>query len=311
LSPRFALVDEIIELSAMFAPDPKRLWKNGDPTCCCIFTNHTQLAVGGVTEMLGSAELTRLKGFGACMISGYPHECEGMFEIACELIEKELACAVTSFVVSLGGFPAPRAQKYLANKVLDCNPDYVVFQFGTTDAQRPIRKYRPALSIGEDHPRRPGMDHSRRRPPITYHRKPATALSRIRWELISLLGFLKRSEPITPLPRYIAAVEQMMLQCRGAGAVPVVLSPFVYGSRYTMRNAISYAGALCDLRVTMPDVILVDCIDLLTKVSKSRILMHDGVHLSGYGQEMIGYAIARSIMGHARARWERKAERAA
>jgi lysophospholipase L1-like esterase len=250
-----------------------------------------------------SADFARLNivGFGACMISGYPHE-RGMVAIACELIEKELASPVTSLVVSLGGFPAPRAQKYLSNKVLDCKPDYVVFQFGSTDAQCPIRKRnRPGAHVA-------GVDRPRALQPIrddSYHRKPTTAFSLMRWELISLLGFIGRLAPITPLASHIATIEQMMLQCRSAGAVPVVLSPFVYGSRYTMRNAIRYAKALRDLHDTIPDSISIDCIDLLTNVSRSRILMHDGFHLSEYGHQLIGQAIANSIIGHVR--WKNKA----
>ena len=253
-----------------------------------------------------SDDIARLKivGFGACMINGYPHERGGMFETACELIEKELACPVTSFVVSLVSFPAPRAQKYLSSKVLACKPDYVVFQFGATDAHCPIRK--------RNHPTAQIVDggRSRARQPSRYSgydRKPTTALSRIRWELISLLGFFKRPDPITPLPLYIATIEQMMLECRGAGAVPVVLSPFVYGSRYTTRNALAYAKALRDLHVTMPDAILIDCIDLLTKVTKSRILMRDGWHLSRYGHQVIGHTIANLIVRHVRSGEKEKA----
>ena len=39
------------------------------------------------------------------MITGYPHEGAGMFEVACRLVEKRLERNVQSIVVSLGGFP--------------------------------------------------------------------------------------------------------------------------------------------------------------------------------------------------------------
>jgi len=256
----------------------------------------------GVTKMSADSRL-RIVGFGACMISGYPHESGGMLETACKLIEKELALPVTSQVISLGGFPAPRARKHLSHKVLESKPDYVVLQFGTTDSQCPIRTQKP-LKAQADRVESPSAQPNSS---DTHHRKPTTALSPLRWELISLLGLLKRAQPITPLSSYIAAMGQMMLECRSAGVVPVVLSPFVYGSRYTMRHAVCYANALRDLQVTMAHGLLIDCIDSLAHISKSRILMHDGVHLSNYGQQLIGRAIANSIVAHVRAHPKKKA----
>src|SRR5579872_6260303 len=81
----------------------------------------------------------KIAGFGACMITGYPHEGGGLFETACGLVEKRLSRPVQSTVVSLGGFPAPRAAKYLRKKLFNFNPQYVVIQLGATDAQCPIR----------------------------------------------------------------------------------------------------------------------------------------------------------------------------
>src|SRR5262245_27304191 len=82
----------------------------------------------------------RIAAFGACMISGYPHKSAGFFEVACRSIEKRLLRPVQSKTVSLGGFPAPRAEKYLRKKVFDFNPHYIVLQCGATDAQCPIRQ---------------------------------------------------------------------------------------------------------------------------------------------------------------------------
>jgi hypothetical protein len=79
----------------------------------------------------------RIAGFGACMISGYPHDAGGMLEVACASVEKQLSRPVRSIVLSLGGFPAPRAAKYLKRKVLGFNPHFVVIQFASTDAPIP------------------------------------------------------------------------------------------------------------------------------------------------------------------------------
>jgi hypothetical protein len=60
----------------------------------------------------------RIAGFGAWMITGYPHKSAGLFEIACGVVEKLLSRPVQSTIVSLGGFPAPRAEKYLKKRCL-------------------------------------------------------------------------------------------------------------------------------------------------------------------------------------------------
>ena len=231
------------------------------------------------------------------MITGYPHEDAGMFEVACGLVERRLSRPVQSTIVSLGGFPAPRAEKYLKKKLFEFNPQYIVLQFGATDAQCPIRG---EGSSPTDHRSTSGTN-SNSSPgtaerAASYHGRPATALSPLRWQLASVIGLLRMIEPITPLSSYIAAIERMVNDCRLAGIKPVVLSPFVYGSRYTMRGAISYVDALKELHSRAEDMVFVDCMRVLADFSKSRILQHDGFHLSRVGQNLVGKAIANSIV---------------
>lgn len=228
------------------------------------------------------------------MITGYPHKGEGLFEVACGLVEKLLSRPVLSTVVSLGGFPAPRAEKYLKTKVFDFDPQYIVIQLGATDAQCPIRTgNRPT-----DHCSSLGANSSPGKALRTtsYHDQPATALSPLRWQLASLIGHLRKIEPITPLSIYIGAIERMVGDCRSVGIKPVVLSPFVYGSRYTMRKAILYADALQELHSRSQDTIFVDCVRLLAEFPKTKILQHDGFHLSRLGQNLVGEAIGRAIV---------------
>jgi hypothetical protein len=228
----------------------------------------------------------RIAGFGACMISGYPHDAGGMLEVACGLIEQRLSRPVRSKIVTLGGFTAPRAEKYLKNKVLDFNPDYVVIQFASTDAQCPIRQHNhpTSKSIAAKHAQT-----------FSYHHQPATMLSRLRWEIASLIGQLRKIQPITPIDSYIPAIERMAKDCGTVGAKPIMLSPFVYGSRYTMKNAVTYTTALRELAEAQ-DMILVDCLVPLTDLPKRSILQHDGFHLSRAGHQVVGEAIARAIL---------------
>jgi hypothetical protein len=232
----------------------------------------------------------RIAGFGACMIGGYPHQDGGLFEVACGFVEKSLLQPPQASLVSLGGFPAPRAVKYLKSRVLSFNPLYVVLQFGATDAQCPMR----AAS------RRTNTAHSESNVDRSHQRQPVTALSSLRWEIASLLGYLRKTEPITLLASYIAAIEHMVDDCRSAGATPIVLSPFIYGSRYTMRRAHSYSGALHEMYADARDVIFVDCIRLLANYPKRLILQHDGFHLSALAHTLVGEAIGRAIVENIR-----------
>jgi hypothetical protein len=130
----------------------------------------------------------------------------------------------------------------------------------------------------------------------SYHGKPINAFSRIRWGLITLIGYLRRIKPITPLPEYTSAVERMVRECQAAGVTAVVLSPFVYGSQYTMRYATAYTKALHQLRSLIPTMVLIDAVELFRKFPKSQVLMHDGFHLSEMGQQILGEALANSII---------------
>jgi len=232
----------------------------------------------------------RIAGFGACMITGYPHEGGGMFETACGFVERHLSRPVQPTIFSLGGFSAPRAEKYLRKNLFKFNPEYVVIQFGATDAQCPLGlRRRPT-----DH----SSNNSSTDPVLrlaSYHAQPATELSRLRWRILSLIGYLRKVEPRTPLSRYIAAIERIAEDCRSEGIKPVILSPFVYGPGYAMRKAIPYVDALRE-RSRAHGAIFVDCVSLLTDLPKFKILQHDGIHLSRLGQKMVGEAIGKAIV---------------
>ena len=237
----------------------------------------------------------RIAGFGACMIAGYPHKDGGLFEVACGLIEQRLARPVNSTIVSLGGFPAARAEKYLKKKVFDFDPRYIVIQFGATDAQCPIRAGRH-LTASCSKSSTSGNSKSATPRTISFDSQPATLLSSLRWQIASLIGHLRKIEPITPVSAYAAAIERMVGECRSAGIKPVVLSPFVYGSQYATGKSMAFVAALRELRSRTQDMILVDCVSLLANFPRSGILQHDGFHLSRAGHNLVGEAIAQSIV---------------
>ncbi len=243
----------------------------------------------------------RIAGFGACMITGYPHDSGGFFDIACTHIAQDLACSVESRIFSFGGFPAPRAEKYLEPKVISYAPNYIIIQFGCLDALCPVR--RSSLSVrGASGTHLGSRSHPGKSDNRNLQRRPATRWSWLRWELASLLGYLRRLEPITPLPAYLPVMERMIDSCIAADITPVVLTPFVYGSRYSMRNGVAYAHALRELIADKSGVVLVDCIEALRVHPKRAVLQHDGFHLSRNGHAIVGLAIAQRIISHVQRR---------
>jgi hypothetical protein len=181
-----------------------------------------------------------------------------------------------------------------------------VLQFGATDAQCPIRaRNRSAKYISKfDVDRKCAASQSRSSSVQRFlrwevdQRQPYNVVSPFRWKIASIMGFIRKIEPITPLPAYVAAIEHMVNDCIAAKITPVVLSPFVFGSKYTMRNAILYTKALHELHLRVQGMALIDCIQVLAAFPKSRIMLNDGFHLSGEGHIQIGEAIGQAIVAH-------------
>src|SRR6202000_3575795 len=100
---------------------------------------------------------------------------------------------------------------------------------------------------------------------------------------------------------YVAVMERIVMLCISEGATPVVLSPFVFGSRYSTRSAVAFTDALRDL-AKLHNFILVDCISALRALAKRSALQRDGIHLSQLGHRVVGEAIAASIVSDSSAR---------
>jgi hypothetical protein len=238
----------------------------------------------------------RIAGFGACMMSGYPHDSGGFFNIACSHVADDLACSVESKIFSFAGFPAPRAEKYLEPKVIGYAPNYIIIQFASLDALCPVR--RGSWSVRSVSGANVGSPRLRKSDQRNHHGKPATTWSWLRWQLACLLGYLQRPEPITPLSAYLPVIERIIDSCIAAGVPPIVLTPFVYGSRYSTRNGVIYSNALRDLIANKPGAVLIDCIAVLRRYPKRAVLLHDGFHLSQNGHAAVGLAIAQRITSH-------------
>src|SRR5262249_3921781 len=210
----------------------------------------------------------------------------------CTHIAEGLASSMESKIFSFGGFPAPRAEKYLESKVIGYAPNCIVIQFGSLDALCPVRRS-PVRGASGAHLGSPAI--LRTSSNSNAQRRPATQWSWLRWELASLWGYLRRLEPTTPLSAYLSAMDRMIDVCIAAEITPIVLTPFVYGSRYSMKKGMTYAKALRELIANKRGAVLIDCIEVLRAYPKRVVLQHDGFHLSQNGHAAVGFAIAQGI----------------
>jgi hypothetical protein len=141
----------------------------------------------------------------------------------------------------------------------------------------------------------PGLVSSTRELELAYHSQPSGLMSSLRWEIVSLLGYLLKIHPETALPEYVAVIERMATLCISKRATPVVLSPFAFGSRYSMRSAIIFTKELQNHLAKLQGVLLVDCVNALNGFARKSVLQRDGIHLSQLGHRVVGEAIATAI----------------
>ena len=216
-----------------------------------------------------------IRGFGACMIDGYPHQpTDSFFHLAVIRLRQETKRPITTSMYTLGGFPIPRVPKHLASKCMVFHPNIVVLQFGATDLVVPLRrkKNRDGTTAAAFHGRSAA---------------PATLMSRARWQFQGLAGDMLKLEPVTPLEIYLETMAGLVRTLLENNIVPVVVSPFVFGGRRSDRNARYCAGRLQELLATLPKAYFVDAYAALDRQPRHQMLLADGGHLSLAGQQVV------------------------
>jgi lysophospholipase L1-like esterase len=216
------------------------------------------------------------------MIAGYPFTLDrGFLHQAVQYLHHSGYHKASCEVVSLGGFSAQRARKYLDAKVLRKKPGVVVLQFGSTDAQAPLRNNWLSRRLSRSKPRVAQVVS-----PL-----PPTGLDLLKWRLRSLASNLLRVPPITPMETYRTVVLEMVQDCRAAGSRVVVVSPFVMGGERSNRFARGYAEALARSLPQVPEVQFLNAHALLSPQPRKRMLLRDGFHLSPEAHRMLGAAL--------------------
>ena len=228
----------------------------------------------------------RIRGFGACMIGGFPHRPEeSFFNYAVEKLRKETTHNLIPSQFVLEGFPITRAKKYLESKCLATNPDIVVAQFAASDLIVSIRSWynRRLNSTVKSSSFRVG--------PRIMSANPPTRFDRLRWLFQGAVGDVMRMAPVTPPEIFVESMTQFTRALLEHQVVPVILSPFVFGGLRSDRIARDCANRLRQAVVTMPKAVFVDAYAALDRHPRSLMLLADGMHLSLEGHKVVGEAL--------------------
>jgi lysophospholipase L1-like esterase len=227
-----------------------------------------------------------ITGFGACMIAGFPLPAEkGFLHHAAQQLRRDRQRPVELNFVTMGGFPAPRAHKHFAKRVLTRRPDVLVLQFGSTDASAPLRN---AFFLRRS-------SHKTGRGAQKVSDQPPSAIDLAKWRLRSLASDLLLVPPLTSLDEYLAAVLAMAAEGRAAGSAVVVLSPFRMGGNRSDRFARRYTRALAQRLPEIPGAHFLDAHALLSRWPRRQMLLRDGFHLSAEAHQRLGVALAEVI----------------
>lgn len=227
-----------------------------------------------------SAKIMKILGFGACMIKGtpFPVECS-FFSVAISKLRLNRTDDIQSDIVSLVGFGAPRAKRHIERQLTKARPGIVVIQFGSTDANVPLRKH--LGRVGGEVTK--NSDNS-----ITWK-------DLARWRLKTVITGLLRLKPVTAEDDYIAAMDGMVRTALSMNVTPVVISSFPFGSNRSDRFSRIYKDRLKSVMQGLKGAYFMDVYNELGKYPKTKTLCQDGFHISKFSHELIGDLLAARL----------------
>ncbi len=197
---------------------------------------------------------------------------------------------VEAEVVSLAGFPIYRARGHLAKQVLRHKPDYVVVQFGTTDAIAALQRYlAERLRKG-----RKAKQHKGLVDPEKSHisSRGANPVDVIRWSMKALLARWLRVPPRTSLEVYKQSLSAIATEIMASGAHPIVLTPFRFGDQWSAHYGEQFAAAAEELASSLGFVVI-NGPEVLRPYPLQKILLANGYHLSAFGHEVIAQELLK------------------
>jgi lysophospholipase L1-like esterase len=218
------------------------------------------------------------------MLKGYPHRQEdSFFQLALGQVASTVATPVVSSLYTLGGFPITHVPKHLARHCLDAKPDVVVIQFASSDLVVPLglrRKLR-------------GRKRKATVDPVVV--ESPTLRNQLIWYLQGLVGDKLQLKSVTAPEVYITTMLQIIQTFLDHHIIPVVMSPFVFGSRRSDRFAQECSVVLHQAMTTLPQAAFVDAYSVLNRHPRHKTLLADGTHLSLFGHQVVADALLPSL----------------
>jgi lysophospholipase L1-like esterase len=234
-------------------------------------------------------------GFGACTINGYPVDEKDSFlrkAIAQTQpeVDAEIKCSITALTACL----APAAAESLEENVFPHHPDIVVLQFGQSDAKIAVRRaWNEVLG-------RPKKKISR--PPVQVANRPPNFGNRMNAFLRGCGSLALGARPVTSRSDYRRSIAKMVDSVVSFGAYPIVFTPFVHDNFLSDAWARCYS---CDLTADFggrADVCVINGWKLLAQYPRNQTLLHDGLHLSQWGHEVLAQSLRPKLVEWIQAR---------
>jgi len=123
----------------------------------------------------------------------------------------------------------------------------------------------------------------------------AQAMDQLRWCIDGMIGDLLQLAPVTPPEIYQETLCSMARAISEHQAIPVVLSPFVFGGRRSDRIARDCAQRLPRLLASIPNARFVDAYSALNQYPRGEVLLRDRCHLTLKGQAIVGECLFASL----------------
>ncbi|MEY4917468.1 MAG: hypothetical protein RL616_1381 [Verrucomicrobiota bacterium] len=224
----------------------------------------------------------KIKAFGACMIGGFPHRPEdSFFNLALARLHSTTTHSLTPSIYTFGGFPVTRVPKHLKPRCLADHPDIVVIQFASSDLIVPIRRNHHRNQVS------------------SVQRKVSTAspsmTDRVRWLARGIIGNALQLTSVTPAEIYLETMDQIVHAIAEHGAIPVVLSPFVFGGHRSDRIARNCVSPLEKIVSAIPKAYFVNAYAALAAQPRREMLLRDGSHLSLKGQAVVADSLFAAL----------------
>lgn len=118
---------------------------------------------------------------------------------------------------------------------------------------------------------------------------------RIKWLARGLIADALQLTPVTPAEIYLETMDQIVHAIAEHGAIPVALSPFVFGGHRSDRIARKCVSPLEKIVCAIPKAHFVNAYAALAAQPRREMLLRDGSHLSLKGQAVVADALFATL----------------